>query len=218
MSDEKSTTDMIKDLGFNTNGVYKLYPAKGDTRSVQVGTFQGSASFTIWDSAVRGAPVQSIPFTRELVELFIQNLNKILGAQPNTTLTIEKQTYVKEGDRGKYEKDIFFKFHKNDKQTYTLEFSSKKLETPVVTVFKMSGIDIGNGELSESDKSAVSVKAFVTFLRSELPVHRANSLYNPKPRKFNGGSGGGNGGSGGGGNHYNAPNTTQRYTDNQEPY
>lgn len=197
------SVDLIQKLGFKVDSVYKLYPAKGDTRSVNIGAFQGNASFTIWDSNQRGAPVQNIPFSREMVELFNRVLKKLLESQPNTTLTIEKPTYVKEGDQGKYVKDIFFKFHKNDKQTYSLEIASNKLSTPVVCSFRTSAIDMGNGELDESAKSALAVKAFITFLTFDLPTVRVISMFNPKPRKFNNGGGGGS---------YNAPNSNQRYT------
>ena len=201
-------------VGNGFNGVYRFYAAKGDTRSASFGAYQGGVSITIWDSAQKGAPVQSIPFTREMGVLFVQVLKKLISAQPNTSMTIGKPSAVKEGERFKFVKDVIFKFTKTEKQTYTMEISSLKLGAPTVQVFKPVGaIELGVDELTEGDKSALAVKGFISFIESEVPNMRIMSMINPKPRKPMGGGSGSN-------NRYNAPSTTTtNYSnDSEEAY
>lgn len=185
-------TDLIEKLGFNTNGVYKFYGARGDSRSAQIGLYNGAVSFTVWDSQNRGGPIQSVSWSRDAVVLIVRVLRQLLKAQPDTTLTIEQQKYVKEGERGSYVKDTLFKFVKNDKQMYLMEVTSPKLSTPLLLTFKgAGGLNIGAGELTDSDKSGVAVESFISFLVEELPILRCLSLFNMKKKTFNkGGSGG----------------------------
>lgn len=171
----------LKELKFDTNKVFAFRVANNDTRSVNISAFSGVVQLTIWDRNQSGGPVEKIAITSSLKRLFIRQMTELLSAQPNTVLTLEQKTWMRnsDGKGGSFQTRAIFKFIKDEKQTYAFEISTPKMVNPVKCVFRsVDKFVIGNEEITESESSALGVHDFLDFLKIDYTFAKHHSKFN----------------------------------------
>lgn len=199
MSEQKNT--------YQLGGYYRLKVDQSED-SVSVGAFGGFISFTIWKKGDR-TPIR-VPLNRATVQLMKSVLRNLLKAQPETTFTMSIKSYNTTVNR--FEKDILFRFIKDEKQRYSLELSSNKFSEPIKLKFAISGAyTIGTDDFTEGERSQHDLCCFIDFLEKEVPLLFALSTFNKPERSGNNNSGGNRGGSG---NH----SSSGASSNNDEPY
>ena len=202
-------------LKFNATAATPRWRGHQDqNRTVSFNAFNGVVSLTIWDSTHRGGPVDSIPLTRELCKMLVEAFEGILKAQPNTNLTVQTQQYNKpQNGPGKWEMRALFKFTKDDKQIYSVEITTSKMNTPFKKIFRSAPFTLNTDELNESQRSALELKTFIDFLLKDVPIMRHNSTFNMTPPNYNN-----NRNNNSSSTPSTPPASTPSYTDNEPPY
>lgn len=178
MSEDMSQQNQSR---FNFNSHYTLR-AVNDNRTCTVNGFNGNVSLSIWDQNNRQGPVDTIPMNRELTHLMIKTLKELLKAQPNTTLTLEQKVYQRneDGKGGKWVPGTIFKFVKDDKQMCFMDIHTKKLGTPLKLIYRSGNFSVGTDELSDHEKSALSLSTFISYLENEVPQLRVAGCFNKR--------------------------------------
>lgn len=170
-------------------GGYYRFKVDQSEDNVSVGAFGGTVAFTIWKKGER-TPIR-VPLNRATVQLMKHILRNLLKAQPDTAFTLDIKAW-NPNDR-RLDKDILFKFVKDDKQRYSIEVNSKKLGTPIKFKFAISSAyGIGTDEFTEGERSQHDLCCFVDFLEKEYPLLMALSTFNKPERTNNNNNGGGN--------------------------
>ena len=187
-----------------------------DSRTADISAFNGNVTLSIWDNTQRGGPIERISMTRELTKLLQTHCENILKAQPSTTLTLEQKIWERnsDGKGGTWTTGNIFKFIKDDKQTYAMEISTRKMSSPLKCIFKSGNFSVGTDELTEAEQSALGLKTFISFLDKEVPLMRALTTFNRVKPQFNNNRNSG-------GSHTPPPPSTEKanYTNNDEaPY
>lgn len=180
----KNLKEQIK---FDTSKVFSFRVSNNDTRSVSISAFSGSIQLNIWDKNQSGGPVEKISITNSLRRLWIKQLEGLLSAQPNTVLTLEQKTWMKNSDGrgGSFNTRAIFKFIKDEKQIYLFEISTPKMVNPVKCIFRsVDKFVVGNEEMNDSELSALGVYDFLDFLKVDYNLVKHNSKFNnPKVQR-----------------------------------
>lgn len=204
--DAPQTTQQNK---FDFGGYYNLRGYQDNNRSMSINAFNGAISFAIWDRQHQGGPIDSISLTREFAHLFKKTLKEMLDAQPNTSIPIGNYTRIfqGQGQPTKWEKNVTFNFIKDDRQMYFLEVQTQKVTSPIKFMFKSAPFLVNTDDISDSERSALHVKALLEIFEKEIPHMRVISCFNKVKMPRNG-------------NKPSAPRApaTPSYTNNDEPY